>query len=312
MSDLVVMGRRTGKTQLVVDRAIADTGLVVVAATGGTAEELRRRGVPRSQILVPAEPGRQLAGLRQDVVVDNADLLRWNAWMELRSHVERRGLDLFATATEDPWCAQRRKLYGEWADPLKNAQAHPALRPKRGHDVHDALWYGMQQMGCLGQQIYCHEEFTTRVDLWRVTWYDRESGQHEVRLPMPDEVMRRNRDWAQWLVHKILDAVRKRVDYVELTHEMDPVRLAVEEVGFGKADVVNARLTREGQTMMLDVQVRDTDWEPGFEFTLDELATIRDRWEGNNLPQTDGMEILANIDRREIARGARARLDVML
>jgi hypothetical protein len=85
----------------------------------------------------------------------------------------------------------------------------------------------------------------------------------------------------------------------------NPVKLAVEDVGFEPHEIKSATLRIEDGHVMLDVDVVDTVWEPTFEFTIQELR------EKMQLARVGELMVGSAYQMREAAMAFRKTIDAM-
>lgn len=241
--DLHVTGRHSGKTSAVVTMALADPHSVVVVCTGMEAERLHRLGVPRSQIQLPI---RFIDGQRPSlVIVDDADYIARDHprfWMDLKTRLDRQ---IVAFASRWPGSVldfHQDSALGKLVDYLK-------LGPR--------------------DRVQEDRDFMRQAFKYTVTLYDE---QIRVGYNVTEQA----------LIHggleRVARSLKRRIDLIRSLPHIDVVKFAVDFVGFAEHEMAGAELRVQGDGLVLDVKVADSEWEPVYDVAWDEMfAWLREQ-----------------------------------
>jgi hypothetical protein len=72
--------------------------------------------------------------------------------------------------------------------------------------------------------------------------------------------------------NRIVEVFRRLAELGQNAEKIDPVAFAYEEIDFLPGEIADARLRAVGTKAILEVDLKDSSWEPEYEFTASEIA----------------------------------------
>lgn len=250
MIQTLVMPRGSGKTTMLAELAKSEPGALVVCPNAEMAKRMvRLHGVPARQVRVPHD--RPLLGMSVTrMLVDDLDVMPAVGANWLRYVMER--VPVLATASPRP--------------------KQPFRVPKMT-EPHEVIRFVMRCEGVEPDAIATWAD-PTRMLVWvEAQW--RENGvSSAVKVSVTAERRHRTRPDVLWVdVGLKLAAYRKRMS--DQLRDVDAVETAVHLIGFERHEVKRAAWRREGVTVLLDVDVAGSEWEPSFEVDAADLERMR-------------------------------------